>query len=534
MLDPEVAADNITGIASAEAIQERRRIDGEMNEAKRAVTKAVIGVAGYWQAKLNLTQADHAVADIRRRQDALSAQMASGGVTPEDLETIAEAQLFDRAAKFLDDIDARIVADRQRIQATRDTILRMAVDHQPDTSAFPEIASVASAVDAARAGVRDHFDRAAALLDDVAASSHEARAKFEISRSHFAVRYEQAKARQAEHGTLIAETEKLATQMREAAAVQSKAAQTELDQRPALAALESARTELTRLVDERRAVLKASADKIAETSAGSLKAKMERDKAPSEAIVALSALFEGSRFRETEQQCENWVRNVFAGDTPNWTALCDLLLEIYKEKLLTGSPSEPGADIGTKFRQILFGGTVTLTAQQLTKVYANLSDQTLGQILSSTPRDRIAMTYVSEGQNIPFAKASPGQQASALLRLLLGQSAGTLIIDQPEDDLDNKVMMEIVKLIGSSKGNRQLLFATHNPNLVVNGDADKVIVMRATAPEDRPGADDARINLEVDGAIETPTIREAITTIMEGGLAAFDLRARKYGIELLL
>lgn len=55
--------------------------------------------------------------------------------------------------------------------------------------------------------------------------------------------------------------------------------------------------------------------------------------------------------------------------------------------------------------------------------------------------------------------------------------------------------------------------------------------MRATVAEDRPDAEDARINVEVDGAIETPAIREAITTIMEGGLDAFDLRARKYGID---
>jgi ABC-type cobalamin/Fe3+-siderophores transport system ATPase subunit len=136
---------------------------------------------------------------------------------------------------------------------------------------------------------------------------------------------------------------------------------------------------------------------------------------------------------------------------------------------------------------------------------------------------------MSDGMAIAFSKASSGQQASALLRLLLRQSAGTLIIDQPEDDLDNKVMMDIVRLIRKSKTSRQLIFSTHNSNLVVNGDADKVIVMRATVPEDRPDADTARIRADVDGAIETPRVRDEITHIMEGGMEAFDLRSRKYG-----
>lgn len=330
------------------------------------------------------------------------------------------------------------------------------------------------------------------------------------------------------HGTLIAESEKLAAQMREAAAAQSRAAQSELDQQKALPDLQASVSRLDALVDARRTVLRGSAERIAEKSAGSLKAKVQRDKAPADAIAALCAIFEGSRFREPEQHCEEWVRATFASEPPKWRELCENLLAAYRDKLLAGSPAEPSASVAAHLRATLFGGSVPLTAQQLSRVYANLNDQTLGKVFAATPRDRIVMTYVSEGQSIPFAKASPGQQASALLRLLLGQSAGTLIVDQPEDDLDNRVMMEIVKLIRSSKGHRQILFATHNPNLVVNGDADKVVVMRATVAEDRPDADDARINVETDGAIETPAIREAITTIMEGGLDAFDLRARKY------
>ncbi len=532
MLDPDVAADNITGIASAEAIQERRRIDGSMTEAKRSVSRALIGAAAYWQSQLNLTQTDHVVADLRRRQGALSSQMASGGVTPDDLKTIADSQTFDAVTKYLDDVEQKVVSDRKRLIATRDAILQMSVDQAPDAIAFPEIVPFTAAVDSTRSAIRQQFDLSITLLDDMAAVASDCRRQFEGSRKAFDQRYASAKERQAAHGALIADAEKLSAQMKDAAAARSLAAQAEYEGRGAVDGLGSAIADLNDLVEARRSVLKHSAERIAEKSAGSLKAKVERDKAPIECQAALCALFEGSRFRDTEQHCEDWVRDVFATDPSEWQKLCVELLSIYREKLLAGSPAEPGADSSTNLRSFLFGGKVNLTTQQIARIYSNLSDRNIGQILGSIPRDRIVMTYMSGRQSIPFAKASPGQQASALLRLLLGQSAGTLIVDQPEDDLDNKVMMEIVKLIRASKGNRQILFATHNPNLVVNGDADKVVVMRATVAEERPDASDARINIEVDGAIETPAIREAITAIMEGGLEAFDLRARKYRVDI--
>ena len=92
--------------------------------------------------------------------------------------------------------------------------------------------------------------------------------------------------------------------------------------------------------------------------------------------------------------------------------------------------------------------------------------------------------------------------------------------------------MQIVTLIRSSKSNRQLLFTTHNPNIVVNGGADKVVALKSgETSEDTSGA--ARVRIDVDGAIETPNIRKAITHLMEGGKAAFDLRNRKYNFDTI-
>jgi chromosome segregation protein len=81
-----------------------------------------------------------------------------------------------------------------------------------------------------------------------------------------------------------------------------------------------------------------------------------------------------------------------------------------------------------------------------------------------------------ENEYIPFDAASAGQQASALLTTLLSHSGMPLIIDQPEEDLDSDIVQQIVAKIWQSKSGRQLIFSSHNANLVVNGDADLVLV----------------------------------------------------------
>ena len=129
-----------------------------------------------------------------------------------------------------------------------------------------------------------------------------------------------------------------------------------------------------------------------------------------------------------------------------------------------------------------------------------------------------------EGEYISFKNASAGQQATALLKTLLNQDGPPLIIDQPEEDLDNPVMLEVVEQVWQAKQNRQLIFASHNANLVVNGDAELVAWC-----EYRIAGDQSRGTIAGEGAIDVHEVREAIKAIMEGGEAAFNLRKEKYG-----
>lgn len=112
----------------------------------------------------------------------------------------------------------------------------------------------------------------------------------------------------------------------------------------------------------------------------------------------------------------------------------------------------------------------------------------------------------------------------ALLKTLLNQAGPPLIIDQAEEDLDNPVMLQIVEQAWQAKQKGQLIFASHNANLVVNGDAELVVWC-----DHRAAADQSRGTIAGEGATDVPEIRDAIKRIMEGGEAAFNLRKEKYG-----
>jgi len=136
--------------------------------------------------------------------------------------------------------------------------------------------------------------------------------------------------------------------------------------------------------------------------------------------------------------------------------------------------------------------------------------------------------YYSTGNQmqdvIPFSEASAGQQATALLSVLLNQEGSPLLIDQPEDDIDNRAINDIIENIWRAKNKRQLIFTSHNANLVVNGDSELVVCC-----DYKETSQQTQGEVKYEGAIDNPEIKEEITLIMEGGEKAFKLRKEKYG-----
>lgn len=123
----------------------------------------------------------------------------------------------------------------------------------------------------------------------------------------------------------------------------------------------------------------------------------------------------------------------------------------------------------------------------------------------------------------PLDKLSTGQQCTAILHLLLMQNQDPLIMDQPEDNLDNAFIADrIVAELRSAKIARQFIFATHNANIPVFGDAEWIGVFEAAEGQ-------AQMPSEAQGAIDVPEVRDKAAIILEGGKAAFNQRKAKYG-----
>jgi hypothetical protein len=122
---------------------------------------------------------------------------------------------------------------------------------------------------------------------------------------------------------------------------------------------------------------------------------------------------------------------------------------------------------------------------------------------------------------------STGQKATALLLLLLLESQAPLIIDQPEDDLDNRFITEgVVPRMKDEKRRRQFVFATHNANIPVLGDAELIVGLSATGEADQGRA---KMPGEHMGAIDTSAVRHLVEEVLEGGKDAFEMRRLKYG-----
>jgi ABC-type lipoprotein export system ATPase subunit len=137
----------------------------------------------------------------------------------------------------------------------------------------------------------------------------------------------------------------------------------------------------------------------------------------------------------------------------------------------------------------------------------------------------IKLNVVHEGE--PKYKSlnrlSTGQQCTAILHLLLLQNKDPLIMDQPEDNLDNAFIADrIVAELRKAKINRQFIFATHNANIPVFGDAEWIGVFQSFEGQ-------AHMPKESQGAIDVETVREMAADILEGGRTAFNQRKMKYG-----
>ncbi|MEN9480077.1 MAG: hypothetical protein RLZZ298_1472 [Pseudomonadota bacterium] len=140
------------------------------------------------------------------------------------------------------------------------------------------------------------------------------------------------------------------------------------------------------------------------------------------------------------------------------------------------------------------------------------------------PEDGLQVEYSRKGDGKDFqsiGQASAGQRAAAMLAFLLAHGSEPLVLDQPEDDLDNHLIYGlVVQQIRSNKLRRQLIIVTHNPNIVVNGDAELIHVL---------DFNHQCYVKQPPGSLQDQSMRKEVCQIMEGGKEAFERRYQRLG-----
>ncbi len=151
-------------------------------------------------------------------------------------------------------------------------------------------------------------------------------------------------------------------------------------------------------------------------------------------------------------------------------------------------------------------------------------EKTLYSLINFIPEDKVNIKIKNNNELININEGSPGQKTAAILAFILNQGKHPLVIDQPEDDLDNSLIIDlIVENVRSMKRTRQIIIATHNPNIPVLGDAEGIIML------DRDNDGNVVFkNGKKTGCIEENSIKQGICNIMEGGIQSFKKREGKY------
>ena len=135
------------------------------------------------------------------------------------------------------------------------------------------------------------------------------------------------------------------------------------------------------------------------------------------------------------------------------------------------------------------------------------------------PEDTVSVRFRDAGSSSDWrslSQGSPGQQTAALLAFVLGYGNEPIILDQPEDDLDSTLIYELlVNRFREMKSTRQMIVVTHNPNIVVHGDAEYVVSLDAP---------NGQTTVRCSGGLQELDVRNEICRVMEGGREAFQSR----------
>ena len=460
---------------------------------------------------------------LKQRTDALRAGLK--GLSDADKNVIDVQAVYASEKRLLDGLDRDVdSAKTALLEASR--IMGETIGDDVDlTSATQNGATVKQATDAVSTWMKEAKVQLDALLTSLEPSTtggslesfHKAREDWNVKRNAHQVQYDQAKTRAAAHE----ETLKQITALEERLAEINKSSDEKTAEADRLGKPDDTfaglRTVLGALLVERANTIEVQCARLTPTPEVRLRASLRKSADTALLADRIKQVLRGSKART--ERVDDLLEKMAQATTPiaEWELILDELSALAQARIVddvvTPLPGTPRLD------------AAGFTTKEKGAIARQLDSNAWLELLLTDLKDLPVFEYkVGDGNFIPFQDASPGQQATALLSILLLQDGPPLLIDQPEDDLNMKVISEIVETLWKSKAHRQLIFATLNAILVVNGDAELVVCCDYRTTSTESGG-----QIKAEGTIDVEVIKNEITEVMEGGVDAFKLRHQKYG-----
>jgi len=287
----------------------------------------------------------------------------------------------------------------------------------------------------------------------------------------------------------------------------------------ALEEYKNSKKRITDLLKERYVLYKSIVTKVNET----------KNEIGEEITLKCSLIYKKEKFDFFEQankammSKENFFNTLFSKNRVNYELVPDTFLEIINVK-----------DENT----LNLTNNRVIPLKQKTKI---------DEIFKGFIKDGFELDYKVSYKNDELLQMSPGKKGTVLLILFLQISSAEypILIDQPEDNLDNRTIYDLLcKIVKETKVNRQIIIVSHNANLVVATDSENIIVANQEGQDPEKKKSEYRFEY-VNGALEYSSIKdetikgvlyqqgikEHVCDILEGGNEAFKQRERKYAIK---
>lgn len=517
--DVSVRIEELARFITAPIRSELTSLDGALEQRALGLRQAYVKKLMRQTLADNLTKRQLELGSLELQATSLRASLS--GLSDADRALLEKGAAYDAAQQEVEEwlgglnyIQSQITDAQSTVNKALHADVKTPVTSLPDGSTFAELSTARRALlEVAQGKLNEALSAVAApaLADPTSPWS-----RWSLELEGVRAQYQEALARSTNRAEQMAQLAGLERRLSEYRSESARMA-SELQSLEAAADLyDTERASWHSVIEQRNQLLDAQCQKLTTNSGGAIRASVKRFSNASAFVAKLKESLSGANIRANK--IEDLGEYITGGEPPD-KAWLDVLREL-EALALTDTESDTSSSSPTP--TLLAAG---LSPQDLAKIASRLSSEDwLAISLVEVASAPVFEYQTREGDFIPFANASAGQQATALLRTLLNEAGPPLLIDQPEEDLDNPVMQEIVQQIWEAKKIRQLIFVSHNANLVVNGDAELVVWCEYRHAGDQTGG-----KIAGEGAIDIPPAREAIKRIMEGGEAAFSLRREKYG-----